>query len=94
MIDQATHLRRLVRRVAEPGRGVPWRPPSPVVERPAGLAQAIAITSGKGGVGKTNLAVNLAVCLARQNRRACLLDCDLGLANADILCNLTPRLTL
>ncbi len=58
------------------------------------LAQAIAVTSGKGGVGKTNLAVNLAVCLARLGRRTCLLDGDLGLANADILCNLTPRLTL
>ncbi len=81
-----------MRRVAEPGRGAPSR--VPVVTRPTRLAQAIAVTSGKGGVGKTNLAVNLAVCFARQNRRACLLDGDLGLANADILCNLTPRLTL
>lgn len=81
-----------MRRVAEPGRGAPRR--APVIEPPTRLAQAIAITSGKGGVGKTNLAVNLAVCFARQNRRVCLLDADLGLANADILCNLTPRLTL
>ena len=94
MIDQATHLRRLVRRAAEPDRGARRRAAVPVIERPTRLAQAIAITSGKGGVGKTNLAVNLAVCLARQNRRTCLLDADLGLANADILCNLTPRLTL
>jgi flagellar biosynthesis protein FlhG len=52
------------------------------------------VTSGKGGVGKTNIAVNLAVCLARLGRRVCLLDADLGLANADVLCGLTPRLTL
>ena len=77
--------------------GTPDRPGSePVRDLPGvpRLAQAIAITSGKGGVGKTNLAVNLAVCLARLGRRTCLLDADLGLANADILCNLSPRLTL
>jgi flagellar biosynthesis protein FlhG len=65
------------------------------VPQPNGrLARAIAVTSGKGGVGKSNLAVNLAVCLARLGRRVCLLDADLGLANADLLCGLTPRLTL
>jgi len=57
------------------------------------LARAIAVTSGKGGVGKTNLAVNLAIALAGQ-RRVCLLDADLGMANADLLCGLSPRTTL
>lgn len=60
----------------------------------ARFARAIAICSGKGGVGKTNVAVNLCVHLARQKRRVCLIDADLGLANADVLCNLTPRATL
>jgi len=64
-------------------------PPAPVR-----LARAIAVTSGKGGVGKSNLAVNLAVALARRGRRVCLLDADFGMANADVLCNLTPRRTL
>ncbi len=65
------------------------------VPQPNGrLARAIAVTSGKGGVGKSNIAVNLAVCLARMGRRVCLLDADLGLANADLLCGLTPRVTL
>jgi flagellar biosynthesis protein FlhG len=94
MNDQATQLRRLVRG-ASPADAVPrlWRPAA-ANSRPQRLAAAIAVTSGKGGVGKTNLAVNLAVCLARIGQRVCLLDADLGLANADVLCNLTPRLTL
>lgn len=58
------------------------------------LAKAVAIVSGKGGVGKTNVAVNMAVCLAQMKQRVCLLDADLGLANADVLCNLTPKVTL
>ena len=57
-------------------------------------AQTIAITSGKGGVGKTNLSVNLAAVLAGLRRRVVLLDADLGLANADILCNVQPRFNL
>ncbi len=102
MTDQATHLRRLVgtaangqRRSAEPVPIARSSRPRPQAAQPAGrLASAIAVTSGKGGVGKSNIAVNLAVCLARMGRRVCLLDADLGLANADLLCGLTPRLTL
>ena len=51
-------------------------------------ASVIAITSGKGGVGKTNLAVNLAITLSAAGKRVVLLDADLGLANADVLCNI------
>lgn len=51
-------------------------------------ATVIAITSGKGGVGKSNVAVNLAVQLATAGKEVVLLDADLGLANADVLCNL------
>jgi len=56
--------------------------------------RTIAVTSGKGGVGKTSLAVNLALILARAGHRAWLLDGDLGLANVDVLLNLHPRRTL
>lgn len=58
------------------------------------LAQTIAITSGKGGVGKTTVTVNLAVQLARLGRRVVLLDADLGTANADVMCNVNARSTL
>ncbi len=50
-------------------------------------ASVIAITSGKGGVGKSNVAVNLAIQFASAGRDVVLLDADLGLANADVLCN-------
>ena len=59
-----------------------------LVEAPAYHATTIAITSGKGGVGKTNVAVNLAVALAGRGLKVCLLDLDLGLANADVLMDL------
>jgi len=51
-------------------------------------ASVIAITSGKGGVGKTNIAVNLAIKLASAGKNVVLLDADLGLANADVICNI------
>ena len=50
-------------------------------------ATVIAVTSGKGGVGKSNVAVNLAVHFAAAGKDVVLLDADLGLANADVLCN-------
>jgi flagellar biosynthesis protein FlhG len=51
-------------------------------------AIVVAITSGKGGVGKSNIAVNLAIQLASAGKNIVLLDADLGLANADVLCNI------
>ncbi len=57
-------------------------------------AMTIAITSGKGGVGKSNIAVNLSICLAARGLRVTLVDADMGLANADLLMNLQPRYTL
>jgi flagellar biosynthesis protein FlhG len=51
-------------------------------------ALVIAVTSGKGGVGKSNIAVNLAIKLAQAGKEVVLLDADLGLANADVLCNI------
>ncbi len=53
-----------------------------------------AITSGKGGVGKTLVAANLAAALARAGQRVLVLDADLGLANLDVVLNLAARVTL
>ncbi|MBF0623058.1 MAG: MinD/ParA family protein, partial [Magnetococcales bacterium] len=51
----------------------------------------LAVTSGKGGVGKTNITVNLAANLARKGLRVLLIDADLGMANIDVVLNLTPK---
>ncbi len=57
-------------------------------------ARILAITSGKGGVGKTFVAANLAAALTRRGRRVLVLDADLGLANLDVILNLYPKATL
>lgn len=61
---------------------------------PVGRVQVIAVTSGKGGVGKTNVSANLALSLARSGKRVLVLDADLGLGNLDVLLGLAPRYTL
>jgi flagellar biosynthesis protein FlhG len=93
VIDQATHLRSLMReqqaqrqpdRPGERGPATGFARPEQVRPR---RASVIAVTSGKGGVGKSNVAVNLAIKLASAGKQVVLLDADLGLANADVLCN-------
>ena len=61
-------------------------PPRPV--------KVIAIASGKGGVGKTNVTVNLGVAMAAQGKEVVLLDADLGLANIDVMLGLHPQYNL
>lgn len=86
--DQAEALRTLVRETAE--MPAPQADENPEVSR----ARTIAVTSGKGGVGKSNLAVNLAIAMSKLGRRVVLLDADLGTANADVLLNVNPRVNL
>jgi flagellar biosynthesis protein FlhG len=59
-----------------------------------GPVQTIAVTSGKSGVGKTNIAVNLALGLAKEGSRTMLLDADFGMANVDVLLGLQPEVNL
>ncbi len=64
-----------------------------VRERP-GRARVIAVTSGKGGVGKTSTSVNLGICLAKAGNKVILLDADLGLANVEVLLGLNSLYNL
>ena len=82
--DQAQALRVMAAR----------RRPTEPVRRLGGAARVLAVASGKGGVGKTNVAVNLAVTFAKQGYQVVVLDCDLGLANVDALLGLHPKFTL
>lgn len=94
--DQATRLRAIVeaaeQRFAAPGpsghASAGAEPRSPI--RPVRRSKVISVSSGKGGVGKTNTTVNLAIALAQFGQRTILLDADLGMANADVLCGLSP----
>ncbi|NLI92209.1 MAG: MinD/ParA family protein [Peptococcaceae bacterium] len=79
MYDQASTLRKLAS------------------EREAGSRRnmrVIAVSSGKGGVGKTSLVVNMALALAEYNYRVIVLDGDLGLANVDVAFGITPRYSI
>lgn len=58
------------------------------------LARIVSVTSGKGGVGKTNIVINLGLALKRLNKRVLILDADLGLGNLDVLLGLAPRYNL
>lgn len=82
--DQARELRALAasRRAQEGGRQLP------------SSTRVIAVTSGKGGVGKTSLVVNVAVTLARKGKKVIILDCDLGTANVDVMLGMHTRYSL
>lgn len=71
---------------------IPSEDSSTLPLRPVG--KVIAITSGKGGVGKTFVSANLAAALAKLGLRVLVLDADLGLANLDVVLNLYPKITL
>ena len=64
------------------------------IKAPNRIVRVVAVTSGKGGVGKTNVTANLAVALAHLGRRVMVLDADVGLGNLDVLLGLTPPYTL
>lgn len=58
------------------------------------LARVITVTSGKGGVGKSNVSVNLAIQLSRLNKKVVILDADFGLANVEVMLGIRPKYNL
>jgi flagellar biosynthesis protein FlhG len=97
MSDQADKLRRLVG-----ATDAPTPKPSALAQDPAVLTssdskrttRSLLFTSGKGGVGTSNIVLNLAVALGEMGQRVVAVDADLGLANLDLLCGLAPRYDL
>ncbi len=75
-MDQATQLRNIIKN-------------SNVQQRP--LARIITVTSGKGGVGKSNVAINLAIQFKKMGKRVIILDADFGLANIEIMFGTVPK---
>jgi flagellar biosynthesis protein FlhG len=90
-MDQASRLREFVmsRKTNEKKEDDPKSAPVKKHE-----SKVIAISSGKGGVGKTNFTVNLALSLAKRGNRITIIDADLGLANVDVLLGIIPEHTL
>jgi len=91
-MDQAAGLKSLFTKEQEPGGAAIGAPAAPV---PAGTAargrcRAIAVAGGKGGVGKSTVAVNLGMALSIAGNDVLLLDADMGLANVDVLLGLSP----
>lgn len=76
MLDQAERLRRLARESSD---------------EPRKKAKIITITSGKGGVGKSNIVVNLAIQLQRMGNKVLVFDADIGMGNDDVLMGIYPR---
>ncbi|MDR1639104.1 MAG: MinD/ParA family protein [Clostridiales bacterium] len=81
--DQANKLRDMVRKRETAAIAAK--------ERPSSAARVVTITSGKGGVGKSNLALNLGIQLRKLDMRVAVIDADLGLANIEVLAGVIPK---
>ncbi|MBA3037552.1 MAG: MinD/ParA family protein [Desulfobacterium sp.] len=89
-MDQATHLRQMIEIKSQ---NIIKQKTDRAVEAglKAKVPRVIAVASGKGGVGKTNIVVNLAIAFRRIGNRVLIFDADLGLANIDIIFGLNPK---
>ncbi len=94
-MDQASLLRQIKREAKKTADRPPVKSRKPREDRsPEAGVRVIAVTSGKGGVGKTQISANLACGLAKLGKKTLLLDADMGLANVDIILGLTPQYNL
>lgn len=84
--DQAQKLREMKESKTPPAAAE--------IDKETAGPRLIAITSGKGGVGKSNIAINLSIALTRFGNRVMVFDADFGLANIDLLLGLTPKYNL
>jgi flagellar biosynthesis protein FlhG len=91
MMDQAEKLRLAIDKLKKIQSMGQEDLPVPPKKR---LARVITVTSGKGGVGKSNITINLAIALSEQGFRIVILDADFGLANIDVLFGIAPRYTM
>ncbi|MDR2768803.1 MAG: MinD/ParA family protein [Treponema sp.] len=87
MEDQAERLREMMRK-----KNTSYE--KPVKAKEGKKTRIITITSGKGGVGKTNVSVNLALAYARTGKKVVVMDADLGLANVNVMLNMIPKFNL
>ena len=97
MEDQAEKLREIMSQRSAPGDGRDKGAGMQLSRKDTkgtGKSRIITITSGKGGVGKTNMSVNMALAYARLGKKVVVMDADLGLANVNILLNLVAKYTL
>ncbi|MDR2542502.1 MAG: MinD/ParA family protein [Treponema sp.] len=93
MEDQAEKLREIMKRKNSSGRQTKASQTKQET-KPADKARIITVTSGKGGVGKTNLSVNMALAFARLGKKVIVMDADLGLANVNVMLNMIPKFNL
>ena len=91
MEDQASELRAMLQNKANASTGSTSNSNG---EHREHKTRVIAVTSGKGGVGKTNISVNLAIAFAQTGKRVILIDGDLGMANVNVLLGITPKANL
>ncbi|EEQ48363.1 MinD/ParA family protein [Selenomonas flueggei] len=96
MTDQATRLRQMVGAEGEAAHAAVQTQPTLSSAQVNAWAdvRVVAVTSGKGGVGKTNIAVNLAIALRSKGYRVLVIDADLGMANVDVLLGVSSRRNL
>ena len=87
-MDQAQRLREII--YSSKLQRSATKEPAPAIRD----ARIITVSSGKGGVGKTNFTVNLAIALSRLGKNVSIIDADLGLANIDVVLGLVPKFTL